>query len=162
MEESDRARGSVKTTTKNRGNEGPAKLMKKTTNTKHRSGVSLIGLLAVITILAIFLLLVGACFSGPVIGVFPFGPEKTVTAKVERLYVDYSGGKESSSSHYMVGTDQGVFEVDNSMWLWIWDADERYASLKAGETYRLRVKGRKVLNFFFQQYPGIVSVEKVP
>lgn len=42
-----------------------------------------------------------------------------MTCKVERLYVDFSGTKDSSKSHYMVGTDQGVFEVDNSIWLWM-------------------------------------------
>lgn len=124
------------------------------------SAFTLIEALTLIAILAIVVFLIGTLLVYPVLGMFPFGPEKTVTAKVERLYVDYSGGKNSSSSHYMVGTDQGVFECDNSLWLWIWDADERYSSMKQGETYRLRVKGKKVLNMLFQEYPGIVSVEK--
>lgn len=124
------------------------------------SAFTLVEALTLLAILGIVAALVGAAIAYPAIGIFPFGPEKTITAKVERLYVDYSGGKDSSSSHYMVGTDQGVFEVNNSMWLWMWDADERYASMKQGETYRLRVKGKKVLNMLFQEYPGVISVER--
>jgi len=129
----------------------------KTTNI---AAFTLIEALVTFSVIGILLLVAFGLISGPVLGLFPFGPEKTVTAKVERLYVDYSGGKDSSKSHYMVGTDQGVFEVDNSLWLWIWDADERYSTLKQGETYNLRVKGNKMLNFLFQEYPGVVSIEK--
>lgn len=118
---------------------------------------SLTEILVVLSIVGIVLCLI---LGGPLLGTFPFGPSRTVIAKVERLYVDYSGGKDSSSSHYMVGTDQGVFECDNSLWLGLWDADERYASLKQGDTYELKVKGRKVINFFIQEYPGIVEVKK--
>jgi hypothetical protein len=128
---------------------------------KSKMGFSGIELMVVIAILAVVAALVMAIIVPPVAGLFPFGPQSEVTAKVERLYVDYSGGKESSSSHYMVGTDQGVFEVDNSLWLWMWDADKRYAKIKEGGTYRFRVKGREMLNLLYQSYPGIIAVEQV-
>lgn len=32
--------------------------------------------------------------------------------------------------------------------------------MKEGENYRLRVKGKKVLNMLFQEYPGVISVER--
>lgn len=112
---------------------------------------------------------VGVCFAAlisikPMLGMFPFGPESEVEATVTKTYVDVSISKDSdgnshSSSHYMVGTDKGVFEVDNSLWLWIWNADEIYGSLENGKTYKLTTKGKKFANFFMQQYPRIVKVE---
>lgn len=101
-------------------------------------------------------------FHRPYLGLYPFGKTKTVTAKVDRVYVDYSGGKDSSSSHYMVGTDQGVFEVSNSLWLWIWNADETYSKIEQGKTYEFQIKGRKLLNMFFQDYPGVIGVTRRP
>lgn len=124
----------------------------------YSSGVTLIEILIVVAILFV---LFGVLLPKPFVGVFPFGPKETVTAKVERLYVDYANNGETSSSHYMVGTDAGVFECDNSFWLGLWDADERYSRLKEGETYTFVVKGRKVTNFLFQEYPGIVEIRKV-
>lgn len=92
-------------------------------------------------------------------GVYPFGPEKNIReATVERLYVDRS----SESSHYMIGTDKGVFECDNSVILQIFNADEIYSSLQEGQTYNLTVKGNKFVNFFAQNYPHITKVEKIP
>jgi hypothetical protein len=92
------------------------------------------------------------------LGLFPFGPEQEVHAKVQRLYVDVSGDTQNTKSHYMVGTDKGVFEVSNSLWLWIWDADKRYSQLQVDNKYQLRVKGKELVNFLFQEYPKILSV----
>jgi prepilin-type N-terminal cleavage/methylation domain-containing protein len=128
---------------------------------KKNDGFTLIELMIVLAILAVVAVLAVAILVPPIAGLFPFGEYSTVTAKVDRLYVDYSGGKDSQSSHYMVGTDAGVFEVDNSLWLWMWDADKRYAQIKEGHTYRFRVKGSEMINMLFQSYPGIVAVERV-
>jgi hypothetical protein len=92
------------------------------------------------------------------LGLFPFGPEQEVHAKVQRLYVDVSGNKDYTSSHYMVGTDKGVFEVSNSLWLWMWDADKRYSQLQNDKEYNLKIKGNELINILFQEYPRITSV----
>jgi hypothetical protein len=87
-------------------------------------------------------------------GVHGFGPEKEMTIQVQRLYVD--SGK---SSHYMVGTDQGVLEVSNFIFpVQIFNSDEIYSQLEVGKTYSVTVKGNKVLNWWFQEYPYIIKV----
>jgi len=96
-----------------------------------------------------------------VLGIFPFGPQQEVRAKVQRLYVDVSGSTDSTKSHYMVGTDKGVFEVSNSLLLWIWDADKRYSQLQSDKEYKLLIKGNEIVNFLFQEYPQITSVEPI-
>lgn len=116
---------------------------------------NIMGVMIVIAIIGILV----ACAIRPLVGVFPFGPENTYDVNVTRLYVDVSGSGEDKESHYMVGTDKGVFEVDNSLWNWIWNADEIYAQLQQGSNYTIRVKGRKVVNWFYQEYPYILSVE---
>lgn len=93
-------------------------------------------------------------------GAYPFGPQRVVEdAKVQRAYIDYSGDKDSQQSHYMIGTDKGVFEVDNSTWLWIWNADEIYSQVEEGKVYDFHIKGNKIINPFFQIYPGVTKVE---
>ena len=115
---------------------------------------------AILFFILVFGFILAAVAGSPVLGLYPFGPERTITATVNRLYVDVSGSKESADSHYMVGTDVGVFEVDNSWWLHIWDADKKYAMLKEGNTYELTIKGNERTSMFFQSYPGITKVVK--
>jgi hypothetical protein len=113
-------------------------------------------------IVGAILLIAALCAIEPMMGVYPFGDRATQTVTIQRLYVDVSGTKESTSSHYMVGTDKGTFEVDNSLWLWLWNADELYSKLEQGKSYKIETKGRKVVNFLFQSYPGIVRIEAAP
>lgn len=89
-------------------------------------------------------------------GIRGFGPESIQQVTIQRLYVD--GGK---SSHYMVGTDQGVYEVDNILWpVQVFNSDELYSQLEVGKTYTLKIKGNKVLNWFIQEYPYILEIQK--
>lgn len=87
-------------------------------------------------------------------GVSGFGPEYVNQVTVQRLYVD--GGK---SSHYMVGTDKGVYEISNFLYpVQIYNCDELYSKLVVGKTYLVKLKGNKVTNWFMQQYPYIIEI----
>ncbi len=89
------------------------------------------------------------------LGVRGFGPEYVNTVTVQRLYVD--GG---SSSHYIVGTDKGVYEIDNILFpIQLFNCDELYSKLEVGKIYKVKVKGNKVTNWFIQQYPYIIEIE---
>jgi hypothetical protein len=89
-------------------------------------------------------------------GIEGFGPESVNRITIQRLYVD--GG---SSSHYMVGTDKGVYEVDNILFpVQVFNSDELYSQLEVGKTYTVKLKGNKVINWFVQQYPYIIEIQK--
>ena len=109
-------------------------------------GVTIVGLIALAVIIPV------------TAGIGGFGPTNIVEATVTRLYVDAAG---EQGSHYMVATNQGVFEVDNGLLLWIWNADEIYGALQTGKTYRFTTKGNKVVNFMFQEYPYIVKAQEI-
>lgn len=103
-------------------------------------------------------LLVGIFFGLPYgLGLYPFGPQSIQTITVDRLYVDAHG----KSSSYMVASDKGIFEMDNSLVLGIFNIDELYGQLEAGKTYEVTVKGGKLLNIFFQCYPHITTVKEI-
>ncbi len=88
------------------------------------------------------------------LGVNGFGPEKDLQITVKRLYVDNSG-----SSHYMVATDQGIFEIQNFIFqVSLFNSDELYGHLEVGKTYSVKVKGNKALNAFCQEYPYIIQI----
>ena len=87
-------------------------------------------------------------------GVNGFGPEYVNNVTVQRLYVD--GGK---ASHYMVGTDKGVYEISNHLIpIQLFNCDELYSKLEVGKTYTVKLKGNKVTNWLMQQYPYIIEV----
>ena len=110
----------------------------------------------------VFIIGLVVAFAFPVMmGTYPFGPEQTLNVTINRLYIDTSSdGDGGRQSHYMVGTDKGVYEVDNSWIAGIWNADEIYSSLQQGSNYTITVKGNKYVNFFMQQYPYIIKVNK--
>ena len=98
----------------------------------------------------------------PLMGVGYFGPEEVRETVVTDKQIDTSGNKENGvQSHYMVYTEVGVFEVDNSFMLGIYNADEIYAKLVKGKKYRITTKGTKVANFFYQEYPYVTKVEPI-
>jgi hypothetical protein len=96
------------------------------------------------------------------VGTGAFGPSSTVySATVNRTYVDISKSGDTAESHYMVATDKGVFEVDNSILMNIYNADEIYGKIREGHTYNFGVQGKKYANIFLQEYPYIKWVEAV-
>lgn len=113
---------------------------------------------AVFGLVIVLIFLVGGCGVRSCAGVGGFGPIRNETVKVTNLYVDRS----SDSSHYMVGTDKGVFEVDNGFLLGLWNADEIYNKFQKDHTYNITTKGNRVLFLgFMQEYPYIIGVQEV-
>ena len=87
-----------------------------------------------------------------VAGTDGFGPERDEQITVQRLYVD--------KHDYMVGTDKGVYEVQNFVIpIQIFNSDELYSKLEVGKTYNVTIKGNKVLNLFMQEYPYIITIK---
>lgn len=107
-----------------------------------------------ITVMAIVIMLGSVVLFDYGYGVSGFGPEVTRQVTINRLYVD--SGK---ASHYMVGTDKGVYEISNHLIpIQLFNCDELYSKLEVGKTYTVKLKGNKVTNWFMQQYPYIIEV----
>lgn len=93
------------------------------------------------------------------LGLNGWGPVRTVDTVVTKTYIDHG---EQNQSHYMVGTESGVFEVDNGWNLGVSNADEIYAKMKEGHKYHLTTKGNKLVWYFgIQNYPYIIKVEEI-
>jgi len=94
------------------------------------------------------------------LGINGFGPERYYSVLVTNKHVD----AQKDSSSYMVTTSYDgapkVFEVDNGVRLGIWNADEIYGLIVIGERYCFVAKGNEVTNFWRQQYPYILKVQK--
>lgn len=91
-------------------------------------------------------------------GVGVWGPENHWEVTVTNTYVDHS----KDESHYMVATDTGVFEVQNSLAMAVSNADELFGQIQKGKRYRLTTRGNKVVNYARQEYPYITAVESLP
>lgn len=95
-------------------------------------------------------------------GIGGWGPTSTVDAKVLKTYVDVSKDDEGgSTSHYMVITDKGSFEIDNGFLLGMWNADDMFGKIQEGKTYRFTTKGRRYQNMFMQEMPYITHVDSI-
>lgn len=124
---------------------------------KKNKGAYVIEWLILTHVVSVILCVVIYTMVFPIYGLFPFGPVKTVEVKVERLYVDHS----NNGSDYMVGTDKGVFECDDSYINGIFNADEIYSNLKEGKRYLLTVRGRKLTNMIWKEYPNVLAVKSI-
>ena len=108
-----------------------------------------------ITVMAIVIMLGSVVLINYSYGVEGFGPEDIKRVTINRLYVD--SGK---ASHYMVGTDKGVYEISNHLIpIQLFNCDELYSKLEVGKTYTVKLKGNKVTNWYMQQYPYIIEVQ---
>jgi len=112
-----------------------------------------IGLL--IALIGIMLVTMSTC----ALGVGGFGPTETQVVTVSKTYIDVSGSGKDASSHYIVATDKGSFEVDNGVLLGIWNADDIYGKIVTGKTYKITTMGKRYQNFFMQEFPYIVKVD---
>ncbi len=101
-------------------------------------------------------LLIGIPSCNGILGVGGCGPTNVVVnATIESKHVD--SGEVSS---YMITTNKGTFEVDNGIFLGVWNADEIYGSMNVGKKYTITTKGNKYVNFFMQEYPYIVKASQ--
>jgi len=120
---------------------------------------------AIFALIVVCLLIVGLGYGcvavNKAVGVGGWGPTAVHECTVNRLYVDYSGTGEDRSSHYMVGTTDGVFECDNGIMLGVWNADELYSKLQQGKKFRITTKGKQRVGWFMQEYPYVVAVEPI-
>lgn len=119
--------------------------------------------MAVFVLLIIFIAFGGvvSCRGCAGDGSWSFGEDPhEIEAIVQNKHVDISGG-ESSSTHYMVTTDKGTFEIDNGWIMGIWNADELYGQLEQGKAYKLTVRGDTTTAWWTQTYPYIIEVEPV-
>ncbi len=107
----------------------------------------------VITLLAIVLLLGIFLFQGLHRALQPDPPARLVTAEVIKTWVD----TDHRTSHYMVATTAGVFEVANGIRTGIYNADEIFGLLRPGQTYTFTLRGQKRLGPGIQDYPFILS-----
>jgi prepilin-type N-terminal cleavage/methylation domain-containing protein len=123
-----------------------------------KSGYTLVEIMIVLVIIGLVVAIAMPLIASIVHGVGSLGPTRRQIVTVESAHVDVKEG----GSHYMVGTDAGVFELENGFFLGIYNADELYAKLKKGGRYAITTKGNKAIGFWMQEYPYIVSIEEMP
>lgn len=92
-----------------------------------------------------------------VLGIGGLGPKSSIQCTVQKTYIDHS----QEGSSYIVMTDAGPFEVDNSFFLWKFDADTTFGNIKEGHKYTLDVSGKRYQNFFMQDFPLIIKAQEI-
>lgn len=117
--------------------------------------LSVSGIVMSLRVITIVIAGVVGCYAG--YGLGGFGPTQKMLVTVSDKHID----QKNDTSRYIVSTDQGVFQCDNSMVLGICNADEIYGNLTTGNTYSITTKGREAVNSFMREYPYIVLATKV-
>lgn len=78
---------------------------------------------------------------------------REVTTTVTDKWVKNNG----DSGKYLISTDEGVYEVTDSLWKMRFDSSDVYAGIEVGETYTFEIAG--VRSPFFSLYPNIYEVQ---
>ena len=85
----------------------------------------------------------------------------TVEHQYDVTIIDKHIDHSEDGSFYMVTTDKGVFEVNNGLFINVWNADEIYGNLTIGKKYHIRTKGIKEVDFLVQMFPYIVEYKEI-
>lgn len=84
-----------------------------------------------------------------------YSSETTATVTVTKTERITSG----NTGYYLVFTKQGVFANADSIWFGKFNSSDLYATIKEGDTLRLRVAGWRVP--FMSMYPNIIEATKL-
>jgi hypothetical protein len=89
--------------------------------------------------------------------------ESYIDASVIGKHIDYSNEGSGTTSHYVVVTDKGVFEIDTPLWDRIFNmdtgnADVNYAKAEIGKSYVFHTYGYRIDILWV--YPIVTGVEK--
>ena len=95
------------------------------------------------------------------LGIGSMGPTRNWNAvQVMSKHTDITDNGDKRTTHYMVTTDAGTFEVQNGIFLGVWNADELFGMMSENGHYDITTKGNRVVGMFFQEYPYITSVNE--
>ena len=111
---------------------------------KRQKGITVIEVIIAITIAIVLL----------IIPIAERASETTVTFTVE----DKAIKRYDDDDKYLVYTDNGTYEITDSLVYWRWDSSDLYGEIKVGETYEAKVYGWRIP--IFSSYKNIVSVEE--
>ena len=111
---------------------------------KRQKGVTVIEVIIAITVAIILL----------IIPIAERASETTVTFTVEDKAIKRYGDDDK----YLVYTDNGTYEITDSLVYWRWDSSDLYGKIKVGETYEAKVYGWRIP--IFSSYKNIVSIEE--
>ena len=56
-------------------------------------------------------------------------------------------------------TNGNVYSIEDSLWLWLWNSSDRYASIKANSTYQVTTYGWRIP--FLSWYPNAAYIEEI-
>lgn len=77
----------------------------------------------------------------------------TKTVTVKEKWVKYH----NDDAKYLFSDTQGnVYSIEDSLWVWSWDASDRYASVEEGKTYTITTYGWRVR--IFSWYPNAIEI----
>lgn len=113
-----------------------------------KKGFTLIELLVVIAIIGVLALAF-------VPGIVKVVDQKTVTVTV----TDKGIKKGDESDKYLIYTDNGVYEITDSLFKWRWNSSDLYGEIKRDTTYEFEVGGKRIP--FLSMYPNIYTAREV-
>jgi len=107
---------------------------------------------AIVGISAIVLLILAV--AGFALAWFASEEEKIVTVKEK--WVKYHG---NDAKYLFSDTEGNVYCITDNIFLWRWDASNRYAKLEEGKTYKIKFYGWRIP--ILSQYQNAIEIEEI-
>ena len=82
--------------------------------------------------------------------------EDNITITITDKDIKRSG---SEDDKYLIYTDNGTYEITDTIAYWRWDSSDLYGSIQVGETYNCTVAGWRIP--LLSEYQNIITADKV-
>jgi len=107
-----------------------------------------------IGLVILFLILVGIV-AQPIY--LMYGTDNKTVVTIDEKWTKSQG---SDGQKYLFSDTGGnVYSIEDSYWKWTFDASDRYAFIRPGQTYQIETFGRR--SYFFSNYPNAIEINKV-
>ena len=89
-------------------------------------------------------------------GILYRASKDTKEITVDEKWVKNNG---ESGKYLFSDTEGNVYSIEDSAWLWSWNASDRYAFIKTNTTYEITTYGWRIP--FLSSYPNAISIEAI-
>ena len=102
-----------------------------------------------------FVLLLGGCSQG-----CGYKPALKASQKDVTFTVAHKERGSDNRPYLVFTSDERVYSIEDSFWLWKFDASDRYARIHAGRSYRCTTAGWRIR--FLSAYENLIECAEAP
>ncbi|MDD4352720.1 MAG: hypothetical protein PHU71_07155 [Candidatus Gracilibacteria bacterium] len=85
------------------------------------------------------------------------GSSNEYNVTIDKVWIKSQG--DNGQKYLFSDTEGNVYSVEDSYWNWIFDASDRFATIKQNKTYHINTFGRR--SHWFSNYPNAIKIAPI-